>query len=72
MLIHRTEIRVEWGDCDPLGIVFFGNRTRDRCRLTHATHRSPRAGEPATEDRDENRDSGRLQQQDVTQRAQDD
>jgi 4-hydroxybenzoyl-CoA thioesterase len=23
MLIHRTEIRVEWGDCDPLGIVFF-------------------------------------------------
>ncbi len=23
MLIHRTEIHVEWGDCDPLGIVFF-------------------------------------------------
>jgi 4-hydroxybenzoyl-CoA thioesterase len=23
MLIHRTDIRIEWGDCDPLGIVFF-------------------------------------------------
>jgi 4-hydroxybenzoyl-CoA thioesterase len=23
MLIHRKEIHVEWGDCDPFGIVFF-------------------------------------------------
>jgi len=23
MLIHRTEIQIEWGDCDPFGIVFF-------------------------------------------------
>jgi 4-hydroxybenzoyl-CoA thioesterase len=23
MLIHRTEIHIEWGDCDPFGIVFF-------------------------------------------------
>jgi len=23
MLIHREEIRIEWGDCDPFGIVFF-------------------------------------------------
>jgi 4-hydroxybenzoyl-CoA thioesterase len=23
MLIHRKEIHIEWGDCDPLGIVFF-------------------------------------------------
>jgi 4-hydroxybenzoyl-CoA thioesterase len=23
MLIHRKEIQIEWGDCDPFGIVFF-------------------------------------------------
>lgn len=23
MLINRTEIQIEWGDCDPFGIVFF-------------------------------------------------
>ncbi|MFZ0968860.1 MAG: acyl-CoA thioesterase, partial [Candidatus Acidiferrales bacterium] len=23
MLINRKEIRIEWGDCDPGGIVFF-------------------------------------------------
>lgn len=23
MLIHRREIQIEWGDCDPFGIVFF-------------------------------------------------
>jgi 4-hydroxybenzoyl-CoA thioesterase len=23
MLIHRTQIQIEWGDCDPFGIVFF-------------------------------------------------
>jgi len=23
MLIHRKEIHIEWGDCDPFGIVFF-------------------------------------------------
>ena len=23
MLIHRQEIQIEWGDCDPFGIVFF-------------------------------------------------
>jgi 4-hydroxybenzoyl-CoA thioesterase len=23
MLSHRREIQIEWGDCDPLGIVFF-------------------------------------------------
>jgi 4-hydroxybenzoyl-CoA thioesterase len=23
MLIHRKEILIEWGDCDPFGIVFF-------------------------------------------------
>ena len=23
MLTHRSEIQIEWGDCDPLGIVFF-------------------------------------------------
>lgn len=23
MLIHRTEIQIAWGDCDPFGIVFF-------------------------------------------------
>jgi 4-hydroxybenzoyl-CoA thioesterase len=23
MLIHRTEVQIEWGDCDPFGIVFF-------------------------------------------------
>jgi len=23
MLIHRKEIKIEWGDCDPFGIVFF-------------------------------------------------
>jgi len=23
MLIHRREIHIEWGDCDPFGIVFF-------------------------------------------------
>ena len=23
MLINRKEIQIEWGDCDPFGIVFF-------------------------------------------------
>jgi 4-hydroxybenzoyl-CoA thioesterase len=23
MLVHRKEIQIEWGDCDPFGIVFF-------------------------------------------------
>ncbi len=23
MLIHRKEIEIQWGDCDPFGIVFF-------------------------------------------------
>jgi 4-hydroxybenzoyl-CoA thioesterase len=23
MLTHRKEIQIEWGDCDPFGIVFF-------------------------------------------------
>ncbi len=23
MLIHRKEIQIEWGDCDPFGIVYF-------------------------------------------------
>ncbi len=23
MLIHRSEIQIAWGDCDPFGIVFF-------------------------------------------------
>ena len=23
MLVHRSEVQIEWGDCDPFGIVFF-------------------------------------------------
>jgi 4-hydroxybenzoyl-CoA thioesterase len=23
MLVHRSELQIEWGDCDPFGIVFF-------------------------------------------------
>jgi 4-hydroxybenzoyl-CoA thioesterase len=25
MYVHRREITIEWGDCDPAGIVFFPN-----------------------------------------------
>jgi len=33
MLIHRKEIEIEWGDCDPFGIVFFPRYFEyfDRC-----------------------------------------
>jgi 4-hydroxybenzoyl-CoA thioesterase len=23
MLVHRTHVRIQWGDCDPAGIVYF-------------------------------------------------
>jgi 4-hydroxybenzoyl-CoA thioesterase len=23
MLVHRSDVRIEWGDCDPAGIVYF-------------------------------------------------
>jgi benzoyl-CoA 2,3-epoxidase subunit A len=28
MLKHRSNVRIQWGDCDPAGIVYFGERSR--------------------------------------------